>query len=245
LPGWSPDLTPDTARRAAALILLYPGIDGPSLALTVRRADLPHHPGQVSLPGGALDPGESPLAAALRERAHAAALGVPRVREVHNLTVLDVAGTAEISLHLKLPGDLSLAEAHSVAESVERAILAAVPEAADVHTHIEPIVEEGVGEEVEADAATVEGIVLEATGSPPRALRFLHTDAGLVAYLTLAMESSDSLASVHEQASVIEQRIHDAVPEIADVVVHTEPGPQGHVRDADQWSGSGGGRGAA
>jgi len=184
-------------------------------------------------------------AAALRERAHAAALGVPRVREVHNLTVLDVAGTAEISLHLKLPGDLSLAEAHSVAESVERAILAAVPEAADVHTHIEPIVEEGVGEEVEADAATVEGIVLEATGSPPRALRFLHTDAGLVAYLTLAMESSDSLASVHEQASVIEQRIHDAVPEIADVVVHTEPGPQGHVRDADQWSGSGGGRGAA
>jgi 8-oxo-dGTP pyrophosphatase MutT (NUDIX family) len=67
LPGWSPDLTPDTARRAAALILLYPGIDGPSLALTLRRADLPHHPGQVSLPGGALDPGESPLAAALRE----------------------------------------------------------------------------------------------------------------------------------------------------------------------------------
>ena len=67
LAGWSPDLTPDTARRAAALILLYPGIDGPSLALTVRRADLPHHPGQVSLPGGALDPGESPLAAALRE----------------------------------------------------------------------------------------------------------------------------------------------------------------------------------
>jgi 8-oxo-dGTP pyrophosphatase MutT (NUDIX family) len=67
LPGWSPDLTPDTARRAAALILLYPGIDGPSLALTVRRADLPHHPGQVSLPGGAIDPGESALAAALRE----------------------------------------------------------------------------------------------------------------------------------------------------------------------------------
>jgi cation diffusion facilitator family transporter len=52
--------------------------------------------------------------AALRERAHAAALGVPRVREVHNLTVLDVAGTTEISLHLKLPGELALDEAHAV-----------------------------------------------------------------------------------------------------------------------------------
>ena len=180
--------------------------------------------------------------AALRERAHAAALGVPRVREVHNLTVLDVAGTTEISLHLKLPGDLTLDEAHAVAESVERAILAAVPEAADVHTHIEPLGEDSVGEEVEADAAAVERIVVEATGAPPRALRFLHTDAGLVAYLTLAMESSDSLAAVHERASVIEQRIHDAVPEIADVVVHTEPGPEGPVREADQWKESGGGR---
>ena len=173
--------------------------------------------------------------AALRERAHAAALGVPRVREVHNLTILDVAGTTEISLHLKLPGDLTLDEAHTVAESVEQAILAAVPEAADVHTHIEPLGEDGTGEEVEADADAVERIVVEATGAPPRALRFLHTDAGLVAHLTLAMESSDSLAAVHERASMIEQRIHDAVPEIADVVVHTEPAPEAPVRQADQW----------
>ena len=33
----------------------------------MRRDDLPHHPGQISLPGGALDPGEDPGAGALRE----------------------------------------------------------------------------------------------------------------------------------------------------------------------------------
>ena len=161
--------------------------------------------------------------AALRERAHAAALGVPRVREVHNLTVLDVAGTTEISLHLKLPGELPLEEAHAVAEAVETAIHEAVPEVSLVQTHIEPLGEDGIGEEVEADTATVEAIVREATGGKPRGLRFLHTDGGLVAHLTLAMNSGDSLAAVHERASLIEQRIHEALPEVADVVVHTEP----------------------
>ena len=33
----------------------------------MRHDDLPHHPGQISLPGGALDPGEDPSAGALRE----------------------------------------------------------------------------------------------------------------------------------------------------------------------------------
>jgi len=67
---------------------------------------------------------------AVRERAHAAALGVPRVREVHNVSVLDVGAGNELSLHLKLPGNLSLEEAHEIAEQVERAIREAVPEVA-------------------------------------------------------------------------------------------------------------------
>ena len=67
LKGWEPDKPAETARRAAALILLYPGEHGPSFPLTMRRHDLPHHPGQISLPGGALDPGEAPADGAVRE----------------------------------------------------------------------------------------------------------------------------------------------------------------------------------
>jgi 8-oxo-dGTP pyrophosphatase MutT (NUDIX family) len=65
--GWEPDDQPAGARMAAALILLYPGETGVSFPLTTRRHDLPHHPGQISLPGGRLDPGEDFEAAALRE----------------------------------------------------------------------------------------------------------------------------------------------------------------------------------
>ncbi len=163
---------------------------------------------------------------AIRERAHAAALDVPRVREIHNVSVLDVPGGTELSLHLKLPGNLSLEEAHAVASEVEKAIVEAVPEISGVQTHLEPLAETGAGREadgIEADRECVARIVREATGGPPRALRFLNTDEGLVAFLTLALDASVPLADAHARASEIEERIRRERPEIADVIVHTEP----------------------
>jgi cation diffusion facilitator family transporter len=163
---------------------------------------------------------------ALRDRAHAAALGVPQVREVHNVSVLLVGRRVEVSLHLKLPGDLTLEEAHEVATEVEQAIAIAVPEVDSVQTHLEPLAEAGEGRRVDDDSAERElvlRIVREITGHEPRELRFLRTDDGLVAHLTLGLEGDSRLADAHARASEIEERIRRARPEIADVVVHTEP----------------------
>src|SRR5436305_372280 len=135
--------------------------------------------------------------AAVRERAHAAALGVPRVREVHNVTVVALASGTELSLHLKLPGEMGLDEAHSIAEQVERAILEAVPEVSAVQTHLEPLAEEGEAAEVSGDRATVNRVVRAETGEPPAQLRFLHMDEGLVAQLTLELDSSTALSDAH------------------------------------------------
>ena len=162
--------------------------------------------------------------AGLRERAHAAAVGVPRVREVHNLALVDVDGRKELSLHVKLPGDLSLEEAHEIAEQLESAICAAVPEIAGVQTHLEPLAETQDAREVQAaDEAVVRRIVKEATGTGPRELRFLRTDGGLVAFLTLGLDATSRLDDAHAQASEIEERIRRERPDIADVIVHTEP----------------------
>jgi cation diffusion facilitator family transporter len=163
---------------------------------------------------------------AIRDRAHAAALGVPSVREVHNVSVLDVGGHTEVSLHLKLPGELTLEEAHEVANQVESAIAAAVPEVDSVQTHIEPLGEAVEGKQMEDDQAerdVVLRIVREVTGEEPRELRFVRTDEGLLAYLTLGLDPSSPLAEAHARASEIEERIRLARPDIADVIVHTEP----------------------
>jgi cation diffusion facilitator family transporter len=168
--------------------------------------------------------------AAVRERALAAALGVPRVREVHNVSVLAVGSGNELSLHLKLPGDLSLEEAHEVAEQVEHAILEAVPEISAVQTHLEPLAEETPGRRppasaVATDRETVVRIVREATGAEPEDLRFVNTDDGLVVYLTVRLGGDSALADAHARASQIEETIRRERPEIADVIVHTEPLP--------------------
>ena len=64
---------------------------------------------------------------------------VPEVREVHNVRVMQLPEGYELSLHVKLPRELSLDDAHGVVERLEELIRAAVPELRKVHTHIEPL----------------------------------------------------------------------------------------------------------
>ena len=65
--NWDPLKFPEGARDGAALLLVYPHDDTLFVALTVRGSGLRNHTGQVSLPGGRVDIGESVEQAALRE----------------------------------------------------------------------------------------------------------------------------------------------------------------------------------
>lgn len=86
LPGWAqriadvaPTVTgsqlsrflppPDGVHRQAAVLMLFgPGDQGRGEVLLLERASsMRSHPGQAAFPGGALDPGEDAVAAALRE----------------------------------------------------------------------------------------------------------------------------------------------------------------------------------
>lgn len=88
-PGWSPD-PPPGARRAAALVLLVPGPRGAAVVLTKRAGDLPHHAGQISLPGGALEADEAVEAAAVREAHEEVGVQPERVRVLGTLTPLHI-----------------------------------------------------------------------------------------------------------------------------------------------------------
>lgn len=90
LDGWRAGLFPADARVAAALLLLYPTPTGPALVLTVRSSGLARHAGQVSLPGGAVDPGETLAQTALREASEEIGLDPAVVRLLGELTPVHV-----------------------------------------------------------------------------------------------------------------------------------------------------------
>ena len=89
-PGWRPGEFPESARTAAALLLLYPHEDGVAVPLTVRASGLARHAGQISLPGGAADTGETLVNAALREASEEIAVDPASVRVLGELTPVHV-----------------------------------------------------------------------------------------------------------------------------------------------------------
>jgi 8-oxo-dGTP pyrophosphatase MutT (NUDIX family) len=75
-----------TARDAATLLLIYPAEAELVIPLTVRHAALASHPGEISLPGGAVEEGDASLEdAALREAQEEIGLDPASVRVVGRL----------------------------------------------------------------------------------------------------------------------------------------------------------------
>lgn len=218
---------------ADAVVGVPPGqaiVEGHSLADRVEAAV------QAALPGSDvvvhLEPQREGLD--LRQRVLAVALAEPLVREAHDIAIYEREGRASISLHLKLPSDLPLDEAHDIAERVETA-LTAEPGIDNVQTHLEPL-EAPLEAEPEAtnaqrDAAERERIaelVRGRLGVDPADLRLVRTTDGLVVLLSVGVDARTSLHEAHEIAGRLENDVRRGRTYLADVVVHVEPaGPTG------------------
>ncbi|MDX3773030.1 CoA pyrophosphatase [Chromatiaceae bacterium AAb-1] len=69
-----------SARAAAVLVPVVEHRAGLSVLFTTRAAHLRHHPGQISFPGGRIEPGEHSAQAALREAEEEIGLTADKVR---------------------------------------------------------------------------------------------------------------------------------------------------------------------
>jgi cation diffusion facilitator family transporter len=163
----------------------------------------------------------------LRDRVLAIALSEPLVREAHDITIFEHGEQVSVSLHLKFPADISLEEAHDVSERVEAAIRE-LPGVSDVRTHLEPLerplaADPSAGREDRQMLEVIEDVVREQTGMQARDVRMLPTAAGTVMFMTVRVGRGVSLADAHRIASSLEEALRLRLPELADVVVHTEP----------------------
>jgi cation diffusion facilitator family transporter len=166
----------------------------------------------------------------VRERATAAASAIPEVREVHNVRVMRLPEGYELSLHVKLPRELSLEQAHRAVERLEQRVREEVPELKYVHTHIEPLAPTDWASapdtgETEVEREAIESAVRRVTGSSPLAVSFRDGEQGRVALVTVSLPGDQPLPSAHRHAGAIEEAVRERCPALADVIVHTEPMP--------------------
>ncbi|MEA2420228.1 MAG: hypothetical protein QOE60_2434, partial [Thermoleophilaceae bacterium] len=164
----------------------------------------------------------------LRELATAAASSVPEVREVHNVRVMHLPDGYELSLHVKLPSELSLTDSHRVVERLESLIHAAIPELRQVHTHIEPLADTDwasrpARDDTATERAAIEETVRQVTGADPAAISFRDGEGGRIALVTIKLPGDQPLPSAHRHAGAVEEAVRERCPSLGDVIVHTEP----------------------
>lgn len=127
-PGWNHAelaglLPPDTGQRAAAVLIgLVPRPRGIHVLLTRRTEGLRHHAGQVSFPGGRIEPGdEDAVAAAMRETGEELGIGAALITPLGFLDPLvTITGFRVVPVVARIdPSYVAVPDPGEVAEAFE------------------------------------------------------------------------------------------------------------------------------
>lgn len=108
------------ARPSAVLVALADGPDGAEVLLTRRAEHLRNHKGEISFPGGRIDPGETPVDAALREADEEVGLDPSEAVIVGELSHLNtvVSRSYIVPIVARLPARLQLEPASPEVERI-------------------------------------------------------------------------------------------------------------------------------
>ncbi len=160
----------------------------------------------------------------LVERVHAAAARNGGVRDLHNVTVeRESDGSLHLTMHAKLPGDMTLASASLASAGLEKTLRAELPDATRIDIHLEPmephvvsgedvtqrraLLAERMREIVEAHPAVKHGVDVELSDRHNR----IH------AHVVAELAGDVSLEQAHQVETELEEQIRRALPEVHEV----------------------------
>jgi cation diffusion facilitator family transporter len=161
----------------------------------------------------------------LVERIHAAAARNGGVRDLHNVTVeRETDGSLHLTMHAKLPGDLTLATASRASAALEEALRAELPDATRIDIHLEPLEPHVVsGEDVTARRAQLATRMREVVESHPEVRRCVDVELSdrhqrIHAHVVAEVAGDISLEDAHRIETELEEQIRRAIPEVHEVV---------------------------
>jgi divalent metal cation (Fe/Co/Zn/Cd) transporter len=159
------------------------------------------------------------------ERIHAAAARNGGVRDLHNVTVeREADGSLHLTMHAKLPGDMTLAKASGASAGLERALRAELPDATRIDIHLEPMEPHVVsGHDVTARRAHLARRMREIVAAHPEVLRSVDVELSdrhhrIHAHVVAEVSGDVSLEHAHKIETELEEQIRRALPEVHEVV---------------------------
>jgi cation diffusion facilitator family transporter len=160
----------------------------------------------------------------LVERVHAAAARNGGVRDLHNVTVeRESDGSLHLTMHAKLPGDMTLASASRASAQLEKTLRAELPEANRIDIHLEPMEPHVVsGEDVTQRRALLAERMREVVESHPAVKRLADVELSdrhnrIHAHVVAELAGDVSLEHAHQVETELEERIRRALPEVHEV----------------------------
>ena len=161
----------------------------------------------------------------LVERVHAAAARNGGVRDLHNVTVeRENDGSLHLTMHAKLPGDMTLATASLASAELERTLRTELPEANRVDIHLEPMEPHVVrGEDVTSRRTQLASKMRAVVESHPEVRRCVDVELSdrhkrIYAHVVAELDGNVSLEHAHQVESELEEQIRRALPEVHEVV---------------------------
>jgi cation diffusion facilitator family transporter len=161
----------------------------------------------------------------LVERVHAAAARNGGVRDLHNVTVeRETDGSLHLTMHAKLPGDMTLANASLASAELERTLRTELPDANRVDIHLEPMEPHVVsGEDVTSRRAQLAAKMREVVEAHPEVRRCVDVELSdrhhrIYAHVVAELDGDVSLEHAHQVESELEHQIRRALPEVHEVV---------------------------
>ncbi len=159
----------------------------------------------------------------LRQLADGMGLGI---HDIH-VRALDPEGYA-VELHLEMKGEISLGEAHALADEFERRAAGIVYQPLQFVTHLEPIPDRVLEAGGEIAVGKRERYLQAIAGYALRdhilALETYRLGGRVGVAVKVRADPAASLKEAHNQAENIERALMDHFPEIHRVTVHMEPG---------------------
>ena len=161
----------------------------------------------------------------LVERIHAAAARNGGVRDLHNVTVeRESDGSLHLTMHAKLPGDMTLATAARTSADLERTLRTELPQATRVDIHLEPMEPHVVrGKDVTSRRAQLAARMREVVAAHPEVKRCVDVELSdrhkrIYAHVVAELDGAVSLEHAHQVETELEERIRRALPEVHEVV---------------------------